>query len=179
MNKYVALLRGIGPLNPNMRNEKLRGVFEALGYQHVQAVITTGNILFESPSKDIQALEAAVEQALPEKLGFSSTTIILGQAQFQAMVDHAPFAHDDTAKSELLVAFAKSKRIVDDRFESLSSKINHALVGAYEQAVFCRIDPEESKASEVMGWIDKTFEKQVTTRVWRTVIRIHKRFDAT
>ena len=24
--RHVALLRGIGPMNPNMRNEKLRGV---------------------------------------------------------------------------------------------------------------------------------------------------------
>jgi hypothetical protein len=28
MKQYVAFLRGIMPSNPNMRNEKLRGVFE-------------------------------------------------------------------------------------------------------------------------------------------------------
>ena len=30
--RYVALLRGIGPLNPSMRNENLRRVFENLGF---------------------------------------------------------------------------------------------------------------------------------------------------
>ena len=37
--RYVALLRGIGPTNPNMRNEKLRGFFEVLVFEDVQTVI--------------------------------------------------------------------------------------------------------------------------------------------
>ncbi|MEK7152950.1 MAG: DUF1697 domain-containing protein [Patescibacteria group bacterium] len=32
MPKYVALLRGIAPSGKNMQNDKLRGVFEKLGY---------------------------------------------------------------------------------------------------------------------------------------------------
>lgn len=31
---YAALLRGIMPTNPNMRNEKLRGVFESFDTTH-------------------------------------------------------------------------------------------------------------------------------------------------
>lgn len=42
MTTYVALLRGIVPLNPNMRNEKLRGVFEKLGFTNVRTVISSG-----------------------------------------------------------------------------------------------------------------------------------------
>jgi uncharacterized protein (DUF1697 family) len=52
--KYVALLRGIGPSNPNMRNEKLRGVFEKLGFDNVQTVISSGNVLFQTPTKDMK-----------------------------------------------------------------------------------------------------------------------------
>jgi 2,5-diamino-6-(ribosylamino)-4(3H)-pyrimidinone 5'-phosphate reductase len=33
MPHYVALLRGISPLNPNIRNENLRRVFDGLHYQ--------------------------------------------------------------------------------------------------------------------------------------------------
>jgi len=32
--KYVALLRGIRPSVPNMRNEKLRELFEKLGFEN-------------------------------------------------------------------------------------------------------------------------------------------------
>lgn len=48
MTKYVALLRGIGPSNPNMHGAKLRGVLEGLGFRDVQSVISSGNVIFSS-----------------------------------------------------------------------------------------------------------------------------------
>jgi uncharacterized protein (DUF1697 family) len=89
--KYVALLRGIGPSNPNMRNEKLRGVFESLGFEHVQTVITSGNVLFESPSRDVNSLEAQIEEAIQSQLGFSSTTIIRSHQQLKRLANKDPF----------------------------------------------------------------------------------------
>ena len=76
MIKYIALLRGIGPTNPNMRSEKLKAFFEELGFNNVQTLITSGNVIFESNDHDIPSIEAHVEKYLPLKLGFSSTTII-------------------------------------------------------------------------------------------------------
>lgn len=51
MPEYVALLRGIGPANPNQRNDKLRGVFEEFGFEDVRTV-SSGNVLFRSDSTD-------------------------------------------------------------------------------------------------------------------------------
>ena len=76
MTEYVALLRGISPLNPNMRNEKLRGVFTRLGFKNVRTVITSGNVLFETEARNMRQLEASIEKALPQQLGFTSTVII-------------------------------------------------------------------------------------------------------
>ena len=42
MFRYVALLRGIAPSGPNMTNDKLRGVFEGLGYERVSSVLASG-----------------------------------------------------------------------------------------------------------------------------------------
>lgn len=53
MTTYVALLRGILPLNPNMHNQKLRGVFEKLGFSNVHTVISSGNVIFETNSKNV------------------------------------------------------------------------------------------------------------------------------
>ena len=91
MAKYVALLRGIAPTNPNMRNNKLRGVFEKLGFENVKTVISSGNVIFESPSRSRRKLEESIEKALPEELGFKSTTIIRSQGQIQKLVDKNPF----------------------------------------------------------------------------------------
>ena len=87
MKKYVALLRGIAPTNPNMRNDKLRGLFEKLGFTNVQTVISSGNVLFESSSKSAKKLEETIEKALPEQLGFTSTTIMKSKEQLLKLLE--------------------------------------------------------------------------------------------
>jgi len=64
MRRYAALLRGIAPSNPNMTNDKLRGVFEGLGLEGVRSVLASGNIVFRSTQSDIPALEDAIQRAL-------------------------------------------------------------------------------------------------------------------
>jgi uncharacterized protein (DUF1697 family) len=64
-----------------MRNDKLRGVFEKLGFESVKTVISSGNVIFESPSRSAAKLEQTIEKALPEQLGFTSTTILRSQGK--------------------------------------------------------------------------------------------------
>src|SRR4051812_30410175 len=90
---YAAFLRGIMPTNPNMRNEKLRGVFESLGFSNVQTVISSGNVIFESTSKDkdVAKLEITIEKALTAKLGINSTTIIRSKNDLEKLIASDPF----------------------------------------------------------------------------------------
>lgn len=62
MTKHVALSRGIAPTNPNLRNDSLRGVFENLGYANVKTVISSGNLVFERPSRNARTLEETIEK---------------------------------------------------------------------------------------------------------------------
>src|SRR5690554_1325475 len=55
---------------PGAVHENLRGVFEELGFEDVRTVISSGNVLFRSSSTDIPGMEATIEAAWPEKLGF-------------------------------------------------------------------------------------------------------------
>src|SRR3546814_20244922 len=64
MTAYVALLRGIAPTNPKMRTAELRRVFEELGFDAVRTVISSGNVLFESPNRSRTPLESQLEAAL-------------------------------------------------------------------------------------------------------------------
>ena len=64
--RYVALLRGIGPTNRNMRNERLRGVAEGLGLRDVGTVISSGNLVFDADPADVSELEARFEEAWTE-----------------------------------------------------------------------------------------------------------------
>ena len=175
MTRYVALLRGIAPTNPNMRNDKLRGVFEKLGFENVKTVISSGNVIFESPSRSAKKLEETIESALPEQLGFTSTTIIRSQGQLQKLVDKNPFkGMGHSQKSSLNVTFLKKKRRTGIKFPHKVDNRDDELLGMYDGAICSVIDLTSARTPDLMGWLEKQFGKEITTRTWKTVERILK-----
>jgi uncharacterized protein (DUF1697 family) len=177
--KYVALLRGIGPANPNMRNEKLRGVFQELGFQNVQTVITTGNVLFESPSRDVKSLEAAIEDAIQRQLGFSSTTIIRSHQQLRRLAGNNPFGSiEDSPTSRLNITFLKKERKSNLRFPYHAEKRGYMVVGMHGREVCSVVDLSGATTPDLMAWLEKQFGKEITTRTWKTVGKILNRLDS-
>jgi uncharacterized protein (DUF1697 family) len=177
--KYVALLRGIGPSNPNMRNEKLRGVFEKLGFDNVQTVISSGNVLFQTPTKDVKALEAAIEEAIEKKLGFTSTTIIRSHQQLRRLVGSSPFAGvEDTPTSRLNVTFLKTRRKTDLQFPYRAEEKGYSVVGMQGREVCSVVDLTGATTPDLMAWLEKQFGKAITTRTWKTVGKILNRLDS-
>lgn len=176
--KYVALLRGIGPLNPNMRNDKLRGVIEDLGLHHVQTVVSSGNVVFESGSRDIGKLEARIEAEWPAQLGFRSTTIIRTRAQMQDLVARNPFGDQlDTRSTSLQVTFLKHESQVDLDLPYLADAGDYTLV-AFDHRVICSVvDLTGSRTPGLMRWLETRFGKEITTRSWKTVHRIVRRLS--
>ena len=175
MTEYVALLRGLGPSNPNMRNEKLRGVFEKLGFANVKTVISSGNVVFESPSRSVRKLEGSIEKAIPEELGFKSTTIIRSRSQLQQLVDKNPFkGMEHSQKSSLNVTFLKHKTKIDTEFSHKVDDRAYTVLGMYDGAICSVMDLTSSKTPDLMLRLEKKFGKEITTRTWKTVERILK-----
>ena len=50
--------------------ESLRKVFESLGFSKVTTFIASGNVIFETTTKNIKSLEKKIEKALHEALGY-------------------------------------------------------------------------------------------------------------
>jgi uncharacterized protein (DUF1697 family) len=160
MTVYAALLRGIMPMNPNMRGEKLRGVFESLGFKNVSTVIASGNVVFESNSKNESALEEKIEKGLLMQLGFKSTTMVRSRDELQRLVKKDPFkkmAH--TSQTYLIVTFFKHKQ----------------KTGAREIATV--VDLATGRTPEFMRTVEKKFGKDITTRTWKTIGRILKKME--
>ena len=175
MTRYVALLRGIAPMNPNMRNDKLRGVFESLGFENVKTVISSGNVIFDSPSRSVKKLEESIETALPEQLGFTSTTILRSQGQLQKLVDEDPFkGMEHSQTSSLNVTFLKKKKQSSIKFPYQVNDRDYTLLGMYGGAICSVIDLTSAKTPDLMAWLEKQFGKEITTRTWKTVERILK-----
>jgi uncharacterized protein (DUF1697 family) len=156
MTTYVALLRGIGPGNPNMTSAKFMAFFEALGFKNVATVIASGNVVFDSPSQDAAKLEAKIEKALPLQLGFTRIAIVRSKGSLQALVKKDPFKGiKDEKPNYLVVTFFK------DRKKELCTTL----------------DMSKGPTPEFMVNIERTHGKLLTTRTWKTVGRILKKMN--
>lgn len=173
MTKYVALLRGIGPGNPNMHNDKLRGVLEGLGFKNVQSVISSGNIVFESDSNDTAKMEAKLEAAWPKELGFTSTTIIRSQKQLEELVKIDPFKGLEHGRSSyLLVTFFKRPTEVKFTLPYQPPEKPYKLLSATSKELFTTTDNSVIPTTDLMTWLEKQYGKEISSRTWRTVNRI-------
>ncbi len=144
------------PVNPNMRNEKLRGVFESLGFSNVHTIISSGNVIFESNSKSVSLLELKIEKELMKQLGIKCPTYIRSKEQLEKMIQKNPFKNaKHSSKSYLIVSFLKKKPM----------------------EVFNNLDVTKEDTTKFMQEIDKKFGKDVTTRTWKTVERIVKKMN--
>ena len=154
MTTYVALLRGIMPMNPNMKGEKLRRVFESLGFKRVATVIASGNVVFDSPSSDVSALEVKIEKALPAQLGFASTTIIRSEEELGRLIKKNPFKGvKDERPNYLIVTFFKDRK----------------------KEVCTVLDMRHEDTPKFMNKLEKEHSRAITTRTWKTVGRIMKK----
>lgn len=176
--QYVALLRGIGPGNPNMRNAKLREVFENLGFKNVHTVISSGNVIFESKISDTKVLETKIEKLISEQLGFSRTTIIRSKQNFEKLVRLDPFKGlEHGPSSYLMVTFFKHPTKINFKLPYQPPNKPYKFLAATDNALFSTTDNTIIGTSDLMTWIEKQLGKEITSRTYKTVNRILKKFE--
>lgn len=162
------------PTNPNMRNDKLRAVFESLGFKNVRTVISSGNVLFETESTDVLKLETTIEQALGQQLDLTgTTTIIRSLSQLQDLLGRNPFKGAiHSREAYLTVTFLKNPTDVKLKFPYKPDGKAFKLLGSHDQAIFSTVDLSAAKTPDLMSWLEKQFTKDITTRTYKTVERI-------
>lgn len=174
MIKYAAMIRGVGPGNPNMHGHKLKWAFENLGFINVHPVISSGNVVFESNITDSTKLEVAIEEALPHLLNFNRSVFVRSQSDLQALVDADPFPGiEQGPKHYVTVTFLKNEpeSMPDLPYKPVGKEFE--ILGLYDRAVTATLDQTSEKTPNMMVWLEKQFGKEnITTRTWKTVNRL-------
>ena len=181
MTKYVAMLRGIGPGNPNMTKEKFTDCFESLGFSGVRVVLASGNIIFESPSADQEALAMQIEEALPQKLGFKRSAVIRSASALQHLIDLDPFKgieQQHNRNAYLLVTFFRFVPEVSLQLPYTPDNKPYTLLGRLDNAVYGSVDLTSGKTPDYMAWLEKQFGKDITSRTPKTIRLILSRMQA-
>jgi uncharacterized protein (DUF1697 family) len=174
MASFVALIRGIGPGDPRKSNESLRGVLEELGFTDVRSVISSGNVVFSAPEdSEVDELGDRIEAAWPELRGFTATTIVRSREQLERLLAHEPFgdlAHGRESY-QLVTFFKRPVAAVSTPPDEMALK----MVGLVEGALCTVSDTTVTGTPDAMGWLEKTYSKEITSRTPPTLARILKK----
>lgn len=107
VTRYVAFLRALNVGGHVVKMDRLKKLFEALGFMDVKTFIASGNVLFDSPAPDTAALEARIAKHLEKALGYPVATFIRSSAEVKRIAAFAPLppAPLGAARSSVHVGF--------------------------------------------------------------------------
>lgn len=165
MPRYVAFLRGVSPMNAKM--PEVKRAFENAGFTNVRTVLSSGNVVFDSPAKSEKTLAQQAEQAMQKHLDRTFMTIVRSTKALQDLIDADPYGEFRLpAKSKHVVTFLRAAPTAK---LSLPIKLGDARVLALRgQEVLTSYVPHAG-SPVFMRLIEKTFGTEITTRTLATV----------
>lgn len=177
MPGFVAFLRAINVGGRNVKMERLRELFESLGFGGVQTFIASGNVVFDSGEKNAAALERQIEEELERALGFEVATFVRATAELPEIADLQPFpAAEMDAAHALSIAFLKAppdeeawRKLADRR-----SEIDDLQVHGREVYWLCRTRVSDSRFSGAV--LERTLGMPATFRNVTTVRKLADKY---
>lgn len=175
MVSYVAFLRGINVGGHHrLKMADLRRAFESWGLQKVKTLLASGNVIFDAPGNDPDALAARLSQGIRQTFGMDIGVLVRTLTQIRDLVDQDPFRQITvTPQSRLYVTLlpgnSPGSRVTAG--ESPETGFQILRVSASEVCSVLTLDSHPGTI-KAMDLLEKEFGQNITTRNWNTITRI-------
>jgi uncharacterized protein (DUF1697 family) len=179
ITRYVALLRGINVSGRNMiPMAKLRSLCAEIGWSEVATYINSGNVIFSSTAK-APALEDAIERSIEERFGHTISVIVRSAAQWPAYLEGNPFPRETTAEPKAVMLALSKKPPRSDAATLLRERaVNGEKVEQAGDAIWIHYGGGMAKSKLAPALFDRAVGSPVTTRNWRSVVKIGEMLSA-
>ena len=177
MAQYVALLGSINVGGNRLKMDELRAALEDEGFENVQTVVASGNVLFEHDKAPDAALEQRIAQVIKDRCGINSFAAVRSRDELRSAIEDNPFGKDGEARyvhtifldqpldRNAFETFAKSY----DGPERLAAGKREFFVDYAEGVGRSKLDPAMAKA--------KVLKCRATARNLRSLQRILDKMD--
>jgi uncharacterized protein (DUF1697 family) len=181
--RFAAFLRGVnvGGHRP-LKMADLRAAFEGMGFENVQTILASGNVVFDSDVGDERALSERIEAELDRLFGYPITVIVRRLDDLVRLVESDPFKGVAvTPDTRFYVTFVslpvKSETGASPAHDSEGGPTNPAtglvVVRVSSRDVLSAVTISPGFGTpELMTFLEKEFGPSVTTRGWNTIRKI-------
>lgn len=170
-------MRAINVGGHNVKMDRLRKLFEELGFSDVESFIASGNIIFTTPDEEVSRLERRIEKHLHESLGYEVATFLRTDTELAEIAAYVPFP--DAAGEEettLYVTFLAEAPHTDLRrkIEARSTDIDRLHV--HNRELYWLYIKRFGESQLANGGMDRTDRLSGTNRNFNTVRRLAAKY---
>lgn len=170
--KYIALLRGINVGgNRKVEMKKLKKLFESLGYTNATTYLNSGNVIFESDTKQ-NTLQKEIPKRLKKEFGFEIPTLIKSEKEAKNIVAAIPenWKNDSEQKTDVAYLFPEidTKKTIGE----LPVKKEFIDVRYVKGAIFWNVKRKEYNKSHLNKIISHKLYQLMTIRNVNTARRL-------
>jgi uncharacterized protein (DUF1697 family) len=176
--RYIAFLRAINVGGHIVKMERLRVLFEEMGLAKVETFIASGNVIFESSSKNEEALRKKIEKQLQQALGYEVGVFLRSDKEVSEIAAYQPFPPSelDASGVSLYIVFLATKPITEAERALMAARneVDDFKLHGRELYWLCRKNFSDSKFSGPR--LEKTLGLRGTARNSTTVRKLAAKY---
>jgi uncharacterized protein (DUF1697 family) len=173
MPTSVAMLRGINVSGHNIiRMERLRAVFEDLGFAQVRTYVQSGNVIFETDDPPT-GLAAKIERKILDEFGFEVPVLTKSAKELKDIIKRNPFVKEpeiDQSKLHVTLLSDDPPRNALGALEPLASGAEQVRIAGRAVYLYCPNGYGKTKLTNTA--IEKKLSCRATTRNWATTNKL-------
>lgn len=172
-NVFIALLRGINVGGRNMiPMPELRALCAGLGWGDVQTYIQSGNLLFRAGAEAAR-LEADLERAIERRFGPAIPVLVRAAAEWPDYVAGNPFPEASRSEPNLVMLALSKAPPERDAVERLTERAaGGERIARVHDALWIHYASGSGRSKLSPALLDRLVGSPVTTRNWRTVLKL-------
>lgn len=162
---FVALLRGINVGGNNkVEMSRLKQVFEELGFSKVKTYINSGNVIFESSSKDIHQMTDLLEEKIEKTYSFPVKVLLRDLDFMKQVMAKLPenWLNNDEMKCDVMFLWdeADAENLLDQL--PIKKELDHCIY--LKGAIIWSVKRENITRSGMLKLVGTKLYKQMTIR---------------
>ena len=178
MTRYVALLRGINLGKRRIKMDQLSEDFQDWGFSQVETVLASGNVIFQSDESSAEKVQASIETGFRDQYGWEVPTCIRQGEAIARLVAAEPFA-DITDDFNQYVTFLGSPPQTKLELPYISVEGDYRILQVQPGYVISALDRSQGSGTlDAMAELEDLFGANITTRTWKTVLKIADKLGA-